>query len=144
MAVVDTRSGEETPSSDTMEEQKTSSSGLCTDSIKQNVSPSPVYEQFKKEGVLLTKWISLSFCFLDLDTPLNRENHKSIVIDLVSMLFMASPGNEFYAAGEYAKAVNAYNKAVKLDPNNGVLYRLEHTVNAFCLWGSMTVYVSNQ
>jgi hypothetical protein len=32
-------------------------------------------------------------------------------------------GNEFYAAGEYAKAVNAYNKAVKIEPDNGVLYR---------------------
>ncbi len=44
------------------------------------------------------------------------------------MLILVSSGNEFYAAGEYAKAVNAYNKAVKLDPENGVLYRLEYTV----------------
>ena len=39
-------------------------------------------------------------------------------------------GNEFYAAGEYAKAVNAYNKAVKIEPNNGVLYR-SRTENCF-------------
>ncbi len=49
--MVDTRSSEETSSSETMEDQKTSSSGMCANSIKQNESPSPVYEQYKKEGI---------------------------------------------------------------------------------------------
>ncbi len=32
-------------------------------------------------------------------------------------------GNQFFAAGDYVKAVAAYNKAIKADPENGVLYR---------------------
>jgi len=31
-------------------------------------------------------------------------------------------GNQHYAEGEFAKAVAAYNKALKADPENGVLY----------------------
>jgi len=31
-------------------------------------------------------------------------------------------GNQFFAAGDYVKAVAAYNKAIKADPENGVLY----------------------
>ena len=32
-------------------------------------------------------------------------------------------GNQHFAAGDYVKAVAAYNKAIKSDPDNGVLYR---------------------
>ena len=32
-------------------------------------------------------------------------------------------GNMYFASADYVKAVAAYNKAIKADPNNGVLYR---------------------
>jgi len=32
-------------------------------------------------------------------------------------------GNMHFASADYVKAVAAYNKAIKADPNNGVLYR---------------------
>lgn len=32
-------------------------------------------------------------------------------------------GNQFFSSGDFVKAVAAYNKAIKVDPKNGVLYR---------------------
>ena len=32
-------------------------------------------------------------------------------------------GNMYFASADYVKAVAAYNKAIKSDPKNGVLYR---------------------
>ncbi len=32
-------------------------------------------------------------------------------------------GNQFFSAGDYVKAVAAYNRAIKADPKNGLLYR---------------------
>ena len=35
-------------------------------------------------------------------------------------------GNMYFASADYVKAVAAYNKAIKSDPKNGVLYRCVH------------------
>jgi hypothetical protein len=32
-------------------------------------------------------------------------------------------GNQFFSAGDYVKAVAAYNRAIKADPSNRLLYR---------------------
>ena len=36
-------------------------------------------------------------------------------------------GNMYFASADYVKAVAAYNKAIKSDPKNGVLYRFVST-----------------
>lgn len=51
-------------------------------------------------------------------------------------------GNQFFAAGDYVRAVAAYNKAIKADPENGVLYRYV-CARMLCRFQGFTPYVAS-